>query len=392
MAFAFGTRPEAIKLAPVIKAVGRDPQLSARVLVTAQHRELLDQALSPFGIVPDIDLDLMRPGQSLSALTRRVLEGMDRALASERPDMVLVQGDTTTVFAASLAAFYRGVPVGHVEAGLRSFDLDDPFPEEANRRLTAQLATVHFAPTRWAVENLTREGVLPERVVLTGNTGIDALLSVVRSGLLPAPPEPWRELRAGAQPVLLTLHRRESWGERLEGICRGIRRAVDDLPDLEVLYPVHPQPRVRATVESVLGGHPRIRLVAPLGYLQTVAAMQACSFVVTDSGGIQEEAPALGKPVLVVREVTERPEGVAAGTSWLVGVEESAVHGAVVALASEEDRYLRMARAVSPYGDGRASARVVSSIRRLAGLGASPVSPLPDRPDLELAIPATTKA
>ena len=376
VAIAFGTRPEAIKLAPVIRAVGRDPDLAARVLVTAQHRQLLDQALAPFGIVPDVDLDLMRSGQSLSALTRRVLEGMDRVLAAEHPDMVLVQGDTTTVFAAALSAFYRGIPVGHVEAGLRSFDLADPFPEEANRRLTAQIAAVHYAPTQRAVDNLVQEGVAPERVVLTGNTGIDTLMSVMNTETVLSPPGPWQALPAGSRPVLLTLHRRESWGTRLSGICRAIRRAADELPELRILYPVHPQPKVRATVEPLLGGHPRISLVAPLDYLDNVAAMKACSFVVTDSGGIQEEAPVLGKPVLVLREVTERPEAVAAGTSWLVGVGERAVYDAVVRLATDTQRYRQMARVVSPYGDGRASERVVSSIRRLAGLSEIPVRPL----------------
>ncbi len=376
VAFAFGTRPEAIKLAPVIRAVEADRDLRARVLVTAQHRELLDQALRPFGIVPDVDLDLMRSGQTLSSLTQRVLAAMDPVLERERPDLVLVQGDTTTVFAATLAAFYRRIPVGHVEAGLRSFDLADPFPEEANRRLTAQLAALHFAPTRGAVENLVNEGVPVERVVLTGNTGIDALVAVVGSGALPPVPEPWRRLPAGARPVLLTLHRRESWGPRLEGICRAIRRATDELPALQILYPVHPQPRVRETVERLLAGHPRICLVEPLDYLQNVAAMRASSFVVTDSGGIQEEAPVLGRPVLVVREVTERPEAVTAGTSLVVGVDEDAVHKAIVALASDEGHYRAMARAVSPYGDGRASERVVNAIRRLAGLRERAVPPL----------------
>jgi len=375
VASVFGTRPEAIKLAPVIRAVELDPDLRSRVLVTAQHRELLDQALVPFGITPDVDLDLMRPGQALADLTTRVLDGMDRVLAAEQPDLVLVQGDTTTVFVAALAAFYRGIPTGHVEAGLRSFDLANPFPEEANRRLTTQIAALHFAPTRRAEENLLREGVPEERVILTGNTVVDALQSIAGRPDLPPPPAAWRDLPGGICPVLVTLHRRESWGPPLAGICRALRAAADALPHVRLLYPVHPQPRVRETVEPLLRDHPRISLVDPLGYLEHVAAMKACSFIVTDSGGIQEEAPVLGKPVLVLREVTERPEAVEAGTSWLVGTRERDVYDAVVALATDDDRHGRMAHAVSPYGDGRAAERTVVAIRRLAGLPAGDQPP-----------------
>jgi UDP-N-acetylglucosamine 2-epimerase len=377
VASVFGTRPEAIKLAPVIRAVEADPDLRSRVLVTAQHRQLLDQALAPFGIVPDVDLDLMREGHTLVDLTRRVLGGMDRVLAAEQPDIVLVQGDTTTVFVAALAAFYRGIPVGHVEAGLRSFDLANPFPEEANRRLTTQITALHFAPTRRAESNLLHEQVSPPQVVLTGNTVVDALLSVADDPSLPPPPEAWRDLPPDACRVLVTLHRRESWGPRLAGICRALRDAADALPELHLVYPVHPQPRVRETVEPLLRDHPRIHLVDPLDYLDNVAAMKACSFIVTDSGGLQEEAPVLAKPVLVLREVTERPEAVEAGTSWLVGTEEQAVYDAVVTLATDRERYDSMAHAVSPYGDGRASERIVGAIRRLAGLPPSSEPPPP---------------
>src|SRR5919198_6765285 len=270
---AFGTRPEAIKLAPVIAAVKRDPSLRSRVLVTAQHRDLLDQALAPFGIVPDVDLNLMRPGHTLAELTSRVVESVDRVLTNERPDLVLVQGDTTTVFAATLAAFYRGISVGHVEAALRSFDLANPFPEEANRRLTTHLATLHFAPTRRARDTLLREQVPPTRVFLTGNTVVDALQSVVRRPDLPPPPRAWAHLPPdGACPVLITLHRRESWGEPLAGVCRALRRAVEDLPQLSIVFPVHPQPRVRETTDGLLSGHPRLTLIEPLDYLEFVAA------------------------------------------------------------------------------------------------------------------------
>jgi UDP-N-acetylglucosamine 2-epimerase (non-hydrolysing) len=371
VASVFGTRPEAIKLAPVIRAVEADPELRSRVIVTAQHRELLDQTLAPFGIVPDIDLDLMQPGQSLSGLSGSVLAGMDRILAEESPDLVLVQGDTTTVFIAALAAFYRRIPVGHVEAGLRSFDLDNPFPEEANRRLTTQIATLNFAPTQRAASHLLQEQVPAERVLLTGNTVVDALLSVAdRPGLAP-PPEAWADAPDSACRVLVTLHRRESWGAPLAGICRALRAAADRLPDVHIVYPVHPQPRVRETVEPLLSDHPRIQLIEPLDYLDNVAAMKACSFLVTDSGGIQEEAPVLAKPVLVLRNVTERPEAVEAGTSWLVGTEEQAVHDAIVTLATEPLVYERMAHGISPYGDGHAAQRIVSAIRDFAGLPAT---------------------
>lgn len=377
VASVFGTRPEAIKLAPVIRAIEGDPDLRSRVIVTAQHRELLDQTLRPFGIEPDVDLDLMRPGQTLVDLTHRVMEGMERVLGDEQPDLMLVQGDTTTVFVAALAAFYGGVPVGHVEAGLRSFDLADPFPEEANRRLTTQIATLNFAPTARAESNLLREQVPPERVALTGNTVVDALIAVAESPDLPPPPEAWQHLEDGSCRVLVTLHRRESWGERLAGICRALRAAADDLPDLHIVYPVHPQPRVRETVEPLLGGHPRIELIEPIDYLDTVAAMKASSFIATDSGGIQEEAPVLAKPVLVLREVTERPEAVEAGTAWLVGTAEAAVYSAVKTLATDRGRYDAMSRAVSPFGDGRASERIIAAIRQFAGLPPPPSPPPP---------------
>lgn len=374
--FVLGTRPEAIKLAPVISAVAADPDLCSRVIATAQHRDLLDQMLRPFGIVPDVDLDLMRPGHTLAELTARVVETMDGVLQTRPPDVLLVQGDTTTVFAAGLAAFYRGIPVGHVEAGLRSFNLADPFPEEANRRLTGQLATFHFAPTRRARENLVREHVPPDRVYLTGNTVVDMVQSVAGRPDLPPPPPAWQILESGrAVPVYVTLHRRESWGQPLEGICRALRRAVDTLPALHLLYPVHPQPRVREVVSETLAGHERISLIEPLEYLENVAAMKACSFIVTDSGGLQEEAPVLGKPVLVLRNVTERPEAVEAGTSWLVGTREADVYEAIRTLATDEDRRARMARATSPFGDGRASERIVAALRRHVGLAVTTEPP-----------------
>jgi UDP-N-acetylglucosamine 2-epimerase (non-hydrolysing) len=368
----FGTRPEAIKLAPVIGAIQASPDLRSRVLVTAQHRELLDQPLAQFGIQPDIDLNLMRPGQTLAELTARVVQGVDRVLQTERPDLVLVQGDTTTVLAAGLAAFYRGVPLGHVEAGLRSFDLANPFPEEANRKLVAQLTALHFAPTPRAERNLLAEGVPPARVVVTGNTGIDALQAALSRPDLPPPPASWAELPPGATRVLVTLHRRESWGQPLAGICRALRQAVDALPSLHVVYPVHPQPRVRSTVAAELAGHPRIALIEPLDYLHMVAALRDCSFIASDSGGLQEEAPAVGKPVLVLREVTERPEAVEAGTNWLVGTHRQHVYEALIRLATDRARYVRMAQARNPFGDGHAAERIVDAIRHHFGLTPDP--------------------
>lgn len=366
-----GTRPEAIKLAPVIRALQDSKDLYPHVLLTAQHRELVDQVLRIFHVVPDTDLNLMRPGQTLTQTTVGVLEGVGRAIEAERPDFTLVQGDTTTVFASSLASFYHHVPVGHVEAGLRSGNLNDPFPEEANRLLTTRLAALHFAPTVRARAALLAEGVSPDQVVVTGNTVVDALQMVLREGRVPAIPEGWN-VPEGVCTLLVTLHRRETWGARLEGICRAILRALDAEPNLWVFFPVHPQPRVREVVIPLLGSHSRVCLAEPLGYLDFVAAMRASYCIVTDSGGVQEEAPVLGKPVLVLRQVTERPEAIEAGTSRLVGTEEESVLNAILELVQRSDIYTGMAKAVSPYGDGNASTRIVDAVRRhLDACGAS---------------------
>lgn len=309
----------------------------------------------------------MRPGHGLADLTARLLEGVDRALADEQPDLVLVQGDTTTVFAAALAAFYRGIRVGHVEAGLRSFDLANPFPEEANRRLTGQVASLHFTPTARARDNLLREGVAAERIFLTGNTVVDAVQQVVARVDLPPGPAAWGE--PGVCGVYLTLHRRESWGEPLEGICRAILRAIEAAPSLRFVYPVHPQPRVRETVERLLANQPAISLVEPYDYGQNLSAMRASTFIVTDSGGIQEEAPTLGKPVLVLRTVTERMEAVDAGVAALVGTREDDIVRAIVALATEPERRARMTALENPFGDGRAAERIVAAIQQVFGEG-----------------------
>jgi UDP-N-acetylglucosamine 2-epimerase (non-hydrolysing) len=351
-----GTRPEAVKMAPVILALQALPWVQTRVLATAQHRHMLDQVLAAFGIKPDIDLDLMQPNQDLAALTARMLSSMDAVLKAEKPFAVLAQGDTTTVLVSALASFYLGIPFGHVEAGLRTGDFQRPFPEEMNRVLAGRLARWHFAPTESARANLLREG-MTEGVHVTGNTVIDALQAMA-SRTDASPVEPGRRM------ILVTAHRRESFGAPLVAICTAIRRIVDTNADVEVLYPVHPNPNVRRTVDEMLGQHPRIRLVEPLDYQPFVAAMKAAYLILTDSGGVQEEAPALGKPVLVLREETERPEAVAAGVVQLVGTDTAAIIGAVQQLLDDPAAYRAMAKGVSPYGDGHAAARIVEVLRQ----------------------------
>jgi UDP-N-acetylglucosamine 2-epimerase (non-hydrolysing) len=356
-----GTRPEAVKMAPVVHALRAAPALSSRVLATAQHRELLDQIHAFFGIAPERDLDLMRPGQSLAELTSRMLAALDPVLADEAPDLVLAQGDTTTVLCTALASRYRRIPFGHVEAGLRTGDLDNPFPEEMNRVLVGRLAALHFAPTAAAAANLRREGVPDAAVATTGNTVIDALLWAaprVDAAMFAPPP--------GKRLVLVTAHRRENFGAPLERIAMALRQLADR-PDVHVLFPVHPNPNVRDVVHAVLGRHPAIRLCDPLDYPAMVAAMRACTLILTDSGGVQEEAPSLGKPVLVLRTTTERPEGIAAGAAKLVGTDRDAIVAAASALLDDEHAYRAMATVQNPYGDGRAAARIVDAIRAFVG-------------------------
>jgi UDP-N-acetylglucosamine 2-epimerase (non-hydrolysing) len=359
----FGTRPEAIKLAPLVAELRRrEPLFDARVLVTAQHRALLDQVLATFGLTPDLDLDLMREGQGLADFASRALAATDRAIDAVHPHLIVVQGDTSTTFVGALAGFYRHVPVAHVEAGLRSFDLARPFPEEMNRVLVARIAELHFAPTPAARANLIAEGIPAERIHVTGNTGIDALLSVAER-VRARPPEAW-DLpvggAAGRRLVLLTAHRRENHGAPLAGICAAVRTIVARRPDVEVLFSVHPNPEVRSAAERELAGCERIRLAPPLEYPSLVAAIDRATLVLTDSGGIQEEAPSLGKPVLVLRDVTERAEGVAAGNARLVGTDPARIVEAALALLDDRTLYERMARARNPYGDGQASARIAT--------------------------------
>ncbi|MBL9077812.1 MAG: UDP-N-acetylglucosamine 2-epimerase (non-hydrolyzing) [Planctomycetes bacterium] len=349
-----GTRPEAVKLAPVVRALGAAPWAECRVLVTAQHRELLDRTLQFFGVVPDRDLDLMRPAQSPVDFTARCLTALDPVFAEERPDLVLVEGDTTTVFAAALGAFYRRVPVAHVEAGLRTSDRGQPFPEEANRRLVAQLADLHFAPTALARDNLLREGIDPATVHVVGNTGIDALqwatARVDAAQFRPA---------AGRRLLLVTAHRRENLGAPLQSICDGIA-ALADRADVAVLWPLHPHPGVRSVVEARLAGRDNVHLCGPLDYPDMVAAMQASHVLLTDSGGVQEEGPALGRPVLVLRDNTERPEGIAAGTAALVGTRADRIVAAVGRLLDQPAAHAAMARVVHPYGTGGSAAAIVA--------------------------------
>ncbi|MBD3366637.1 MAG: UDP-N-acetylglucosamine 2-epimerase (non-hydrolyzing) [Candidatus Eisenbacteria bacterium] len=359
----FGTRPEAIKMAPVVSGLSSSKGIDGRVCVTAQHREMLDQVLELFGITPDVDLDIMTNDQSPRAVTARVLEGVDGVLENERPDLVLVHGDTTTTMAAALAAFYRKIPVGHVEAGLRTHDRYYPFPEEMNRVLADALSTHHFAPTAAARRNLIDSGVDPESVVVTGNTVIDALLSTAND-----PAAPGHGLELEGRVVLVTAHRRENFGEPLASICRALRDVVNRFDDVTVVYPVHLNPSVQRVARELLSGHDRIQLIEPMPYGPFVGLLKASTVVVTDSGGIQEEAPSLGKPVLVLRNETERPEAVEAGTVRLVGTGRDRIVEELSLLLSDENAYRGMAAAVNPYGDGRAAARIVAAIRWSFGL------------------------
>lgn len=362
-----GTRPEAIKMAPVVQELLRRPErFETRVCLTGQHRELLDQVIRLFQLPVHYDLNVMLPGQLLGTLSGAILKGMTEVLQQWRPDTALVHGDTTTSFAAALACFYEKVPVGHVEAGLRTYERYAPFPEEMNRRLCDVLCTYHYAPTASARENLLRENISPQHILVTGNTVIDALLQTAAE---PCEAGEANFTRAGADSrlLLVTAHRRESFGAAFQEMCGAIAAIVEGYDDLEVVYPVHPNPQVRAAVERLLSGHPRIHLIAPLEYRPFVHLLKQCHLVLTDSGGIQEEAPALGKPVLVMREVTERPEAVAAGAVQLVGTQHDAIVSAVQRLLEDPARYEKMSCAGSPYGDGHAAQRIVDHLASLSG-------------------------
>ena len=368
-----GTRPEAIKMAPVIRAVNAHPALEARVVSTGQHREMLRQVVDLFGIEVHAELDVMRPGQALAGLTARLLEGIDAELDAHRPAFALVQGDTTTVLAAALACFYRRVPFGHVEAGLRSGDLGQPFPEEGNRLLATRLAALHFPPTRVSEANLLREGVPAERIAVTGNTVIDALHAEVARQEAPGVTEAIDDALTGgaaalppgtlAGPyVLITGHRRENFGGGFERVCGAVARLAGRFPRCGFVYPVHLNPAVQEPVRRLLGGLPNVSLLPPQPYAPFVRLMRGARLLLTDSGGVQEEAPGLGKPVLVTRETTERPEGVDAGTVELVGTDPDRIEARVARLLTDEDAYAAVARAQNPYGDGHAAGRVAEAV------------------------------
>lgn len=366
--FVFGTRPEAIKLCPVIRhfAFGTD-DFDVRVCVTAQHREMLDQVLEAFEVAPHHDLNAMREAQSLTSAASRILGQMEGVLKSERPDIVIVQGDTTTTLCGALAAFHAGVPVAHVEAGLRTGDLLQPFPEEMNRVLTGRLAAIHFAATRGAAANLEAEHVPAETISVTGNTGIDALLFMCKRLETGSSSSPWHFLDPSKKLIVATLHRRENFGEGVSRICEALRRVADK--GVQIVCPVHPNPGVSGPVRDLLASHPGIRLVDPLDYVAFVDLLRRAHFVITDSGGIQEEAPSLGKPVLVLREKTERPEAVEAGTATLVGTDADRIVEEASRLLEDEAEYRRRSRIGNPYGDGHASERIAEGVLRFFEAG-----------------------
>lgn len=363
-----GTRPEAIKLAPVVRELMRcRDQFKTRICITAQHRHLLEPILRWFRIPVHYDLDVMRPNQELCGLSALILERFHSVLEAQRPDVVLVQGDTTTVMAASLAAFYHRVAVGHVEAGLRTLNRYSPFPEEINRRLASQLATLHLAPTNWSRNNLLSEGIPRRRIIVTGNTVIDAFLAT-RDRVMRRPPA-IPQLRGfnleGRKLIVVTAHRRENFGAGLTSICEGILRLVSDRDDIEIVFPVHPNPNVRAIVHPMLGGNKRIRLIDPLDYPQFVWLLSHAYLALSDSGGIQEEVPSLGRPVLVMRENTERPEGVKAGVCKLVGTSADVIYTTVTELLDNTKAYSRFGKRRNPFGDGKAAQKIVAALRNL---------------------------
>jgi len=367
VAVLFGTRPEAIKMAPVVRTLRDSSYLEPLVIATAQHREMLDQVLEVFGIQPDHDLNLMRPNQTLAGLTSRLIASIDDVLRDTAPAAMLVQGDTTSVLAGSLVGFYNNIPVGHVEAGLRTHDMRNPFPEEMNRVVTGHLTRWHFAPTVSSAQNLRNERYPHGAVFTTGNTVIDALFEARQH-----PDKIARSVQDGRRMMLVTTHRRENFGEPLRRICAAVLELLERDPALEVLFPVHPNPNVSSVVRELLGNHPRVNLCAPLDYLSFIAAMEAAHLILSDSGGVQEEAPALGKPVLVLRDETERPEAVEVGVAELVGTDTNRIVRKVWQLLTDPVAYREMAQGASPYGDGHAARRIVDILERELGCREQP--------------------
>ncbi|WP_322199918.1 non-hydrolyzing UDP-N-acetylglucosamine 2-epimerase [Acutalibacter intestini] len=358
----FGTRPETIKMAPLVKELSARPEFDCKVCVTAQHRQMLDQVLEAFHIVPDYDLDIMRPGQTLSDITARVLKGLEEVIQKEKPHMVLVHGDTTTTFAGALAAYYCQTAVGHVEAGLRTHNKYSPYPEEMNRQFVGCMADLHFSPTQQSRQNLLDEGKKAESIVVTGNTAIDALSTTVREDYCAPALDPVLEWAKDSRLIVLTAHRRENLGQPMHRMFRAIRRVAEEFPDVKVVYPVHLNPLVRQAAEEELGGCQSIRLIEPMEVVEFHNLLARSYLILTDSGGIQEEAPSLGKPVIVLRDTTERPEGVTAGTLKLAGTEEESIYGLVRQLLTDGAEYKRMSQAGNPYGDGQASRRIADAI------------------------------
>ncbi|TLK48799.1 UDP-N-acetylglucosamine 2-epimerase (non-hydrolyzing) [Glutamicibacter sp. V16R2B1] len=381
----YGTRPEAIKVAPIVKALKDSEGFECVVTVTGQHREMLDQVNELFDITPDYDLDVIQPRQTLNGLLTKTISGLDEIFEKEKPDAVVVQGDTTTSTAGAIAAFYRGIPVVHAEAGLRSYDIFSPFPEEANRKLTSQIASLHLAPTSLSKNNLVRETFRENDIVITGNTVIDALLTVVEKQVPFSDPTLENLVNSGKRIVLVTTHRRENQGEPMRGIGRALARLSAAEPDVEFILPMHRNPAVREALLPEIDGLSNITLTEPLAYGEFTRIIDAATLVLTDSGGVQEEAPSLGKPVLVMRLNTERPEAVAAGTVKLIGTNEGRIFESVTELLHNQDAYDEMANAVNPYGDGKASERTVAAIAELLGVGIRMEdfdSKLPDPEDL----------
>ncbi|WP_307103564.1 non-hydrolyzing UDP-N-acetylglucosamine 2-epimerase [Arthrobacter globiformis] len=365
----FGTRPEAIKMAPIVAALQQSEQFECVVTVTGQHREMLDQVNELFGIVPDHDLNILQQRQSLSAIMTRTIDGLDSLFAEKKPDAVIVQGDTTTSTAGAIAAFYHGIPVVHVEAGLRSGNLLSPFPEEANRKITSQIASLHLAPTSTSKANLLAEGISPEDIVITGNSVIDALLTTVDKKIPFTDPQLEEIASSGRKVLLVTTHRRENQGNAMRGVGRALARIADAEPDLVIVLPAHKNPVVREAVLPALEGKPNVVVTEPLAYGEFTRMLALAHVVLTDSGGVQEEAPSLGKPVLVMRDNTERPEAVHAGTVTLIGTDEERIVKEVDRLLHDQDHFDSMANAINPYGDGKAAARTVAAIAHMLGLG-----------------------
>ncbi len=354
----FGTRPEAIKMAPLVKELERRPEIESIVCVTAQHREMLDQVLTTFDIKPDYDLNIMQQGQTLADITTRALQGLDGVIKAAKPDIILVHGDTTTTFAGGLAAFYNQVAIGHVEAGLRTYNKYSPYPEEMNRQMVDCMTDMFFAPTNLSRDNLLKENIPGDKIYVTGNTAIDAMQTTVEADYHHEVLDWVGEDRM----ILLTAHRRENLGEPMKRIFRAIRRVLDEVPDIKVVYPIHKNPLVRAAAEEVLEGCDRVRLIEPLEVFDFHNFQNASYLILTDSGGIQEEAPSLGKPVLVLRDTTERPEGIAAGTLKLTGTDEQVIYEETMRLLTDQATYAGMSKASNPYGDGLASRRIADAI------------------------------